>query len=89
MNLLYTQPYAQKASQQQFFPSISSLSLNSLCRHGCTRRAKKLHNKLMAKTLSNLNHQNSFTGKFFGKFAVKQLWIPPHFAHVAALTCKN
>jgi len=35
------------------------------------------------------DHQNSFTGKFFGKFAVKQLWIPPHLAHVAALTCKN
>ena len=41
---------------------------------------KKLHIKLMATILSNLkpNFQNSSTGRFFGKFAVKWLLrIPP------------
>jgi len=45
----------------------------------------------MAIILSNLNRfKTVFTGRFFGKFAVKwALKIPPHLAHVATLPCET
>ena len=38
--------------------------------------------------LSNLNRLFFFTGRFPGKFTVKQI-LPPHLAYVATLPCET
>jgi len=57
----------------------------------CTGWAKKRRHRLIAIILSNLNRFTIFfTGRFFGKFAVKWiLKIPPHLAYVATLPCET
>ena len=57
----------------------------------CTGWAKKRGHRLMTIILSNFNRfKKNFSGRFFGKFAVKWiLRIPPHLAYVATLPCET
>jgi len=59
-------------------------------RNRTTGWAKKAGHRLTTIIWSNLKRLKKFTGKFYGKFAVKWiLKIPPHLVYVATLPCET
>jgi len=70
-------------------PPSFALIFNPLTGYDHDRVGQKRYPKLMATIiLSNLNRcSHFFTKRFFGKFVVNWLRIPPHLAYVATLHC--